>query len=124
MDLIDNSVWDRIILDEHLLHAAVKDPLSNYPTEQAHFIKYAPPQEIQAWRDYTNEKKRTNYNQYGASKTKTMRELGEVPTYIEAILKVEHAYLNSDRLEDKQRAVSFWRSFFKRNPLFATCEVI
>lgn len=114
------------MVERHLFEMLVKDPLSNYQREQDHFIKYAPKWEVQAWIDWNKNKKKTNLNKFGAGTTNSLRELGDIPRYIEFYYDYKYpgyweiARTGPAREQDMKRIYGF----FKRNPLFCTAEVV
>lgn len=112
--------------ERHLFQMLKEDPIEGYEREQDHFIKHAPPWEIQAWREWNSHKKATNYNKFAATKTKFMRELGEVPGYIEFYYEQKYpGYWEIPKDgPGREQGLKRVRSFFKRNPLFCTAEVV
>ena len=108
--------FDASVLDQILLNAVLHDPLSNYPREQDHFIRYAPASEIQAWKTWNLSRKAALYNRFASNKQKTFRALGECPDYIYEILMLQDPLFWKN---SKKR-----NAFYKRNPLFCIAEAV
>jgi hypothetical protein len=97
-------------LEDYLFQKCLVDPISNYPREQDHFIKYAPPYEVKAWIDWNNNMKECMKNKFASNRENFHRWFGEVPMYIE----LYHLMRDPEFWRTKSKVVSF----FKRNPLF------